>query len=190
MKKLIGLTGRAGSGKSTVAKMIESHFFDEDFCSTWSLAYPMKIMLKSAGLFPEDVLFGPSELRSTPHPVLGFTARHALQTLGTSWGRGLHSDIWIHLTINGCKNYAGISIISDVRFLNEAHAIREAGGEVWMLTRGGLEGEAGQHPSETECMSSEMAALCTRRIRNDDWSRDELRQYVHSALVADGLVDL
>lgn len=47
---------------------------------------------------------------------------------------------------------AGGVVIPDVRFKNEADAIRQAGGKIWRIIRpgAGLEGDAGKHASEVE----------------------------------------
>ena len=66
-------------------------------------------------------------------------------------------------------------VFSDIRFLNEVQAIREAGGYVYQLTRGqGLRGGAGQHKSETE-MKSIPKELFAGIINNKNWSLGQLQ---------------
>lgn len=101
------------------------------------------------------------------------TPRHALQTLGTDWGRACYDRIWIDYALRRAAIFRELNltlvVITDVRFVNEARAIREKGGHVWHVSRpdGGLSGEAAGHASEAECDSEEMLALATWRIDND-----------------------
>jgi len=83
-------------------------------------------------------------------PNLGVSARHCLQTLGTEWGRNLISDsIWIDITRHRIEESdANVFIIDDVRFDNEAEMIRDMGGEVWKLSRSGVN-ENDAHISES-----------------------------------------
>jgi hypothetical protein len=161
--KIIGLSGKARAGKSTVASMLGEHGFVEK-----PLAYPLKeICLRVfAGKMTAFHLFG--EGRDEPIPSLGgLTARRALQTLGTEWGRGCYPDVWIELALAEIRATNADTyrvrekfVISDVRFKNEAAAIRKAGGEVWRIVRPGvgLEGEAAAHVSENELPEFDMLA--------------------------------
>ena len=106
---------------------------------------------------------------------LCLTPRHALQQLGTEWGRACYPYIWVNYALRAANKllYPGrhrysytqqlgvhhhVShepkgvVIPDVRFKNEVDAINAAFGNVWKITRPipRLEGAAGQHQSETE----------------------------------------
>ena len=112
---IIGFTGKAGSGKDTAADYLVSKYGFEKV----SFAAILKKMLAAAGM-PE-----PSNRDDKEKLIdgLGFTWRHAAQTLGTEWGRQcLGEDVWVNLTMKSLdpnKNY----VFSDVRFDNEAEAI-------------------------------------------------------------------
>lgn len=72
--------------------------------------------------------------------------RALLQRLGTECGRELISDtIWIDAALNGQE---GDIVVADVRFPNEAQAIKDRGGLVFRITRTGVEA-VNAHPSET-----------------------------------------
>ncbi len=135
------------------------------------------------------------------------TPRYALQQLGTEWGRDCYPNTWIDLAIRtatslrmsgvlrsvhykytakeglitGCTPFGpriGGVAITDVRFLNEVLAINNAGGEVYLLTRGlGLEGASGQHKSETE-MKSIPRELFKGIIDNNEWELDQLENFL------------
>lgn len=130
--KLIGLIGRARSGKDTVGRHLSnSHdFLDQSF------AAPMKNMLSVA--FP-GVNFRDGD-REQPIPWLGKSPRQLLQTLGTEWGRDLiHSDLWTLMMQQKIQQartdgWEGF-VVTDVRFHNEAKMILAEGGELWHIIR-------------------------------------------------------
>lgn len=147
--KIIGLCGLKGSGKSTSAAYLKKHGFVEI-----SFAEPMKVVLKDWFDFSNDQLWGSSEHREMPDPRykradgLPLTARHALQTMGTEWGRACDPDLWVRLALRAARDLSiaqlhgtdlrrvqGV-VFSDCRFKNELRAIRKAGGFVIRLSRG------------------------------------------------------
>lgn len=89
---LIGITGRASSGKSTVANLlVRNHGFAEV-----GLADPLKRICREVFLFTDIQLWGPSSERDKPDTRYdGLTPRRALQTLGSEWGRALYENVWV-----------------------------------------------------------------------------------------------
>jgi hypothetical protein len=144
---IIGLTGLAGSGKDAVADaLVAWHGFFKI-----ALADPMKEACQRWFGWSDEDLWGPSENRNRPDARWGgLTPRRALQTLGTEWGRALHPDVWIEQALRVMRGSRDCFVIPDVRFANEADAIRRAGGRVVRVLRAGagLPGEAGAHASE------------------------------------------
>jgi len=148
---LIGLSGKAGSGKTTVTNYLTKMGF-----GTRKFAAPLKSMLAdlliSQGVEPEDTpLFIEGELKEVPTELLGGKSpRHAMQTLGTEWGRGqLHEDFWVEAAL---RNPAQRDLIfDDVRFPNEALAIRNRGGIVVNVLREDAP-QVGRHLSEDSLM--------------------------------------
>lgn len=147
---IVGITGRAGSGKDTVADVLVK---EQGFMRV-SLADPLKRFCSEVfgwSLAADGPLHGPSHLRNRPDARWGgLTPRHALQTLGTEWGRTMHPDVWIAYALRVCSDPDARYVIPDVRFDNEAAAIRNHGGTVIEVWRPGvrLEGAAGEHVSE------------------------------------------
>jgi hypothetical protein len=120
---VIGLVGYEGAGKSTVAAMLAKRLGGE----VLPLATPIKRALAAIGV-PEANLYGTQAEKETPLPLLGGkSARHAMQTLGTEWGRKLNPDLWVNVWKEETKPKS-IVICDDVRFLSEAKVINQMGG--------------------------------------------------------------
>lgn len=144
--RVIGISGRAGSGKTTVAGMIPG-------AVVLQLADPLYAALAAMLGLPESMLRSP-HYKEQPVPGLGKSPRQMLQTLGTEWGREMvDRQVWIRLLerrISALRD-AGVETVAvaDVRFENEATAIRAMpGGEVWRVHRPGAGTTAG-HSSES-----------------------------------------
>ena len=212
---LIGICGRAGSGKTTVADILVSR---HGFVSV-ALADPIKRYCRDAFDFTYEQLWGPSSARNAPDlrflrehtssALAGgctccgvdlwnydeadkpcyLTPRHALQQLGTEWGRRCYSDVWINYALRvakeileGAEYYptrgttvekaevrASGVVISDVRFPNEVAALRKAGGKIWKTTHGeGLKGSAGGHSSEGYIDELEVDAIFSSELELED----------------------
>lgn len=141
----VGLCGLAGAGKSTVARLLVSEFG----YVRRPFAYPLKAMVAALGV-PPSILDGTREDKEVPLPALnGRTARYALQTLGTEWGRNLMGeDFWVKWWAAGAVQVSK-SVADDVRFPNEAQAVRDLGGVVIRVDRDGAGSKTGaDHASE------------------------------------------
>lgn len=75
------------------------------------------------------------------------TNREFLQYFGTEVGRNIDRDLWVKsLMYSYGRDKENYWVIPDVRFPNEAEAIRNAGGVLWKIEREGS--GAGNHISE------------------------------------------
>ncbi|WAB92505.1 deoxynucleotide monophosphate kinase [Pseudomonas citronellolis] len=133
---LIGLTGRARSGKDTAANYLAAQFG----LLIYALASPLKLALLDMLNLPAAALEGAA--KEQPLPWLGKSPRELMQLLGTEWGRNLvHPQLWLMLADMNLANHLEASpqargfVISDVRFDNEADWIRAKGGVVVHLRR-------------------------------------------------------
>lgn len=154
--RIIGLTGLAGSGKDTVARMLEQ---DHGFFSL-AFADPLRDMI--GALLTENGIstawMYDRDLKEKPIDGLGGASyRRMAQTLGTEWGRhALGHDFWVNLATLRVDELArhGVQaiVVSDVRFLNEAQWVRAQGGQVWRIHRSATEPVA-PHVSEAELLS-------------------------------------
>jgi hypothetical protein len=127
----IALCGLAGSGKSTAADhLVRTHRFVR-----LSYASPIKRMVRSllveAGAgFIEAVEMVDGKLKELPTPFLcGHSPRYALQSLGTEWGRDIIApDLWRRILLNKVRKFGTHPVVvDDLRFPNEAQALRAEG---------------------------------------------------------------
>jgi hypothetical protein len=146
-RTIVGIAGPIGSGKSTIAGILTSQFG----FSRVRFAGPLKNMMTALGLSVRQV---DGDLKEVPSDLLcGKTPRHAMQTIGTEWGRDLiGNDLWINAWKASVERLPGNSaiVVDDVRFPNEADAIREAGGVLLMVTRGVTEAALAGVPHASE----------------------------------------
>lgn len=80
------------------------------------------------------------------------TTRRIMQYIGTEWGRqAVHPELWVNILIANARKHTNC-IITDLRFLNEAKAIRDIGGYIVRITRPEFEntGVGDDHVSELE----------------------------------------
>lgn len=121
---VIGITGKARSGKDTVAEMILTEYGGYRY----SLADPIRAMLKAGlGIDMNDLYW--QERKEEPIPAFGGKSpRQMMQWLGTEWGRQLvHDDLWITLATQQLANRGAGMIVPDVRYENEARWVRRFG---------------------------------------------------------------
>lgn len=147
---IIGLCGLAGSGKTTIANhLVEHHGFVR-----LPFAGPLKAMAAAFGLGPRELA---GDLKEVPSDLLcGRTPRQFMQLLGTEFGRELIGEnVWVRaweralgdLATDGFRPLRVVA--DDMRFPNEAAAIRARGGVVVQLIREGAgSASGGGHASE------------------------------------------
>lgn len=144
---VVAFTGKAGAGKSTAANyLVRKHGY-----TRVRFAGPLKAMMRAIGLSDAEI---EGDLKETPCALLqGKTPRHAMQTLGSEWGRdSIGPDFWIGLWRAEAERVlaaGGRIVVDDCRFPNEAAAVRALGGRVIAVAgRGGI---GGKHASEAGC---------------------------------------
>jgi hypothetical protein len=145
---IIAITGHKFSGKSTIANLLHNatgyevvSFADKLKDITCVLSGCTREQLEDYD-FKENELV-PDYLRPYCLNAEKPTFRAFLQHFGSEVMRGVNDNIWIDCTLSNCGENA---IISDCRFPNEAKAIKERGGIVIKVVRGGCGGDS--HCSE------------------------------------------
>ena len=127
---LIGIAGRARSGKDTVANFIVAAIGGYRY----SFADPIRAMLVPLGVDMSDPYW--QARKEEPIPALGVSPRRMMQTLGTEWGRQLiNPDLWLIMAHQRLLQNGPGMVISDVRFDNEAAWIRKHGGRIIHVIR-------------------------------------------------------
>lgn len=159
MTVIIGLAGRAGSGKDTAAAGLVR---DEGFVRigladavkeavtvlnpAGDTGIPVSMMLRIADwkgpMSDESFLPAWDVVKKDPE------ARRLLQVMGTEVARDMFGDdVWLKRMLVKAAEHERV-VVPDVRFTNEAQAILDAGGTVVTIVRPGVVGIR-QHVSET-----------------------------------------
>lgn len=145
--KLIGLAGRARSGKTSIADYLVHDYGYQHL----AFADPIRDTIEHVFDTPHQYSHILKEAGIPPH---GKSYRELAQTLG-DWGRGLRPDFWVlelerrlELIKRGLGDDLCV-VISDVRYINEAFWVRQRG-QLWHITR------PDQDPAETREHSSEL----------------------------------
>lgn len=171
---IIGVAGRAGAGKDTFADAIVEYHCDISALKM-SFAEPLKRAVMAVhGLAWGDVFTEAGKKAALPN-YPGMTVRSALQDLGM-WARDWYGpDHWVRLLLHNVER-AGVTlvVVPDVRFPNEAEAIRAAGGMVVRIDRPGsiLAGTEAAHPSEAGIPDE-----LVDEVFLNDGSRSDLRAF-------------
>lgn len=137
---LIGLAGLKWNGKTTAGRYLkEQHGFRHT-----KFAAPLKDMLRTMWMYAgysreEAERRVEGDLKEAPDAILGGkTPVHAMQTLGTEWGRELiDGKLWTNLWESTARFSleAGRSVVvDDVRFPNEYASVKNLGGYIILLS--------------------------------------------------------
>jgi hypothetical protein len=145
--RLVGVTGRARSGKDTFAQGLIRHGYRRA-----AFADALKQVTALIANEPPELFFD-EVTKEEFSPNLGMTRRKALQLLGTEGIRKVLGDnVWVDRLLRSWREDGmHATVITDVRFDNEARAIAELGGHIVLITRPdnvGLQGSAATHASE------------------------------------------
>ncbi len=142
---IIGFSHKARVGKDTAGDYLRDTYVFHKL----SFAGPLKEGIgKCIFGFTDEQMESGKEVKD---PFWGMTPREVLQKAGTEYGRGVFGDdMWVKalkrkIDQNTTYNYA----ISDVRYKNEADAIKSWGGVVVRIDRN-IVGTNSQHISEVD----------------------------------------
>lgn len=172
IEQVYGFSGKKGSGKDTLAKMVLEnnpkfkilHFADrlKEICSVvfninsdYFHVPEMKEVPFEKPIFIDDYIFSlrrETGLELEKRGLIANNPRELLQFVGTDYVRSVCDSYWVDYIINIIKRTPKINkkyIVADVRFKNEADAIKAINGNILMVRREGLD-SADSHKSETE----------------------------------------
>jgi hypothetical protein len=156
---IIGIAGKAGAGKDTVASMLiglsdyrnltyeqweEGDYNCPPYLNIVHFADSLKETAKLLGnLSDKDVKSQEGKLGRIEW--LDMTVREFLQKIGTAM-RTIDEDFWVKSLMNVVDNELDNVIIADVRYPNEVKSIKDRGGIIIRINRPGA--GAGDHSSE------------------------------------------
>ena len=156
---IIGISGKAGSGKDTAAKMLEVLYANpdisyEDFANKRYKNFADIQIVHFADTLKEtaQVLFRIGEWetntqknKKTTISWIGKTVRELLQGIGQGLRDAIDPNLWVKILFANTKGWSNY-IIADVRYPNELYAIKERNGILLRIDRKGA--GAGNHSSE------------------------------------------
>ena len=147
--KLIGLTGKARSGKDTIATYLWTRYA----YTRVAFADPLKAAAQEVFGLTDDQTWNP-ELKETIIPYWAMSPRTMFQLMGTEVLQPVFgTDVWIKRWLINYKLLCDTDhiVVPDVRREEEAAAIIDRGGVIVRVERAeaGLTGESGKHSSES-----------------------------------------
>lgn len=145
---LVGISGKRGVGKTLAAQhLATNHKFN-----IVSFAKPLKDMAKTMFPFTEGDLTSPLR-KEKPFKKYDFSPREYMIHLGEFMR--FHDPLyWLNRGMESVKDFATVNyVFDDVRYVNEANAIKAAGGMLLRIERYEKHNPYGKNldtPSETE----------------------------------------
>lgn len=142
--KIIGISGRKQSGKSTSGEYLAQFFstiYPEKSVKLYAFADRLKqdICINILGL-SYDQCYGTDDQKNTETDIFWqgkrLTAREVMETVGTDIFRNLKVDVWTSSTLSLIvKDNPELAIVTDVRFPDEVGSIKQNNGVVLRLNR-------------------------------------------------------
>lgn len=175
---LIGLGHKKGSGKSTVASILERDFGFKRM----SFAKKLKESLENIFEFNKEQLYGKDKEKIDPY--WGFSARDAMTKCGDGFRELMGQDLWckaIEREIKSRLKKGQRIVIDDVRYRNEVDFIRSLGGVNWKIHR----------PKVSNLFETIFQSILTKFSHKSevdlddytDWDRVILNDFSHSNLI-------
>ena len=190
---IIGLTGKLGSGKDTVLERIQTLYpgapdLDSDFrqasfaatlknmaCALFDITREQLEKLKRRPNVEISVVDHDEFIdMDTPRSYAQMDFRTFLQRLGTEAGRDiLGENFWVDQAFVKIDYWEErfsprmTHVFTDVRFENEAQAIIDRGGEIWLIE--GPDEDTGSHASEQGLPDWMINVVIVNTARDDDF---------------------
>lgn len=134
---IIGICGFATSGKDSIADILielNSDFKRYAFAdSLRSLAMEINPYFQEIHMDYKTALLESYDIAKLKYPII----RDFLVTLGEGCRNNIHQDVWVESVVRKIDtNFP--SVITDVRYPNEAEKIKSLGGIIWKVERNGV----------------------------------------------------
>ena len=193
---LLGLSGAAGAGKDTFGYLLrdEYGFHKAAYADRLRDALytlnpivvcngehrgPLPAGYDGPAFLPlRDVIdeYGWEGYKNSP---FSHEVRRLIQLMGTEVGRGIAGkNVWVDATFRDLPTDGSDIVITDVRFPNEAQAIKDEGGYIIHIVRPGVDNRAGLHPSETSMHDWKFDFTIQNNSKSIDEYREHLRAFV------------
>lgn len=145
---IIGISGKAGSGKNTVANIIK----DRANVKIYTVAFADELKKITGELLGIDIATI-ERYKREDIPIFGYPIRTWLQRIGTMFREEVNKSFWISrlgLRIEDIikQDKDAIIIVTDLRYLNEALYLKNIGAKLVRVLR--TTDIISNHPSETE----------------------------------------
>jgi len=188
MNKIIGLSGKMQSGKSTVAYYLHGailceirtmHPFSQGFAD--ELKDTVNVLF-ACPANDKNLCFDYQEDKEKIHAPTGKTYRQLLQEVGCLM-RSVYRDVWVdNAFCNIPYRDSAVHIIPDVRFQNEIDGIHKRGGIVIRLTRNPINSD--DH-SETALDNAEFDYVVDNQSMTIEQTNDAVWRIVKEYLTSD-----
>jgi hypothetical protein len=142
--RLIGLCGKAGSGKDTVGEILHHNY------GYTRMAFADKVKQVASVLWGINITeFYDIAYKNEVAPLWGMTRRAMLQAAGEMVKTHINTDFWVESVCNNLESDSRV-VVTDVRFDREAERLIELGGVIIEVARNGagLSGAEAAHVSE------------------------------------------
>jgi hypothetical protein len=153
VQRIVGISGKIGSGKDTLADLIVKNNYN---FKKKSFAFKLKIIgMTLTGAHPESSDWFTQEGKNVYLSDWNMTIGEFQQKLGTEAIRtGLHTNAWV-ISLFADLDPDCKWLITDMRFKNEAQAVKEKGGVLVRINGDPAKTRANSkrnlnHPSETD----------------------------------------
>lgn len=169
---IIGIAGRAGAGKDTVAQFILDEHPD------WQrVAFADPLRRVAADLYELDAeQMSDRDLKEQAIPEWGLSPRQILQRLGTEVARSIHPQTWVLYALRTIADSSASGfVIPDTRFENEVQLIRQLGGLVWWIDRE-------TDPVSAHASEKELSACDCDDVIPNTGTLEDLRQTVRGQI--------
>lgn len=164
--KIIGVAGQMRAAKDTIADRLQESKISQEQWERFAFATPLKkIYCNSFGV--DAAFIEEWKVKNECPPNMSKTVRQALQFIGDGY-REIMPVIWVKKTFDYMASGNGNYILSDVRYLNEAKAIKDAGGLVILVWRKDWEND---DPNRSEQEVKPLAMWC-KESGQEGWIED------------------
>lgn len=122
---IIGLSGKIGSGKDTVAFIIQKHFGGTFIFEKGSFAKRLK---QTVALITNTTLEMNEEGKNFIPDNMNFSLGQLQQIIGENFRKNIDENIWVNCCLGKREKESNIKIITDVRYGNEVMEIEKRNG--------------------------------------------------------------